>query len=91
MNRINFIWMQACCPKGSWPQLAVEYALKGETLNIEGVTVYHSGEGERALFIFSDIFGIDSGRHFVVADIFASSGYNVFLPQILNPPYDGSV
>ncbi len=55
--------MHCCCPKGSWPQLAVEYAPKGEMLNVEGVPMYHVGTGERALFIFSDIFGATSGRH----------------------------
>ena len=36
-----------------------------------------------------DIFGIDSGRHRVIADIFASKGYNVFMPELLQPYYDG--
>lgn len=80
-----------CCPKGSWPQLSVEYAPKGEVLDFDGVSVYHVGNGSRGLLIISDIFGATSGRHQVVADIFASWGYNVFLPEILNPPFTGGM
>lgn len=69
-----------CCPKGSWPQLAVDYHPKGQTKNVEGVSIYHVGEGHKPLLIISDIFGATSSRHQVVADIFASWGYNVFLP-----------
>ena len=80
-----------CCPKGSWPQLATDYVPKGETLNVEGALIYHAGEGNRVLFIVSDIFGATSGRHQAVADIFAAEGYNVYMPEILSPPYNGGM
>jgi dienelactone hydrolase len=40
------------------------------------------------LVIFSDIFGINSGRRKSVADIFASLHYNVYLPEVLVTPYN---
>ena len=69
-----------CCPKGSWPQLASDYAPKGETLDIGGVKTYHIGEGNKTIVFIEDIFGVDSGRHRAIADYFAFLGYNVFLP-----------
>jgi dienelactone hydrolase len=78
-----------CCPQGSWPQLKVDYNPKGEIQSIEGVSTYHVGSGNRVLLIVEDIFGINSGRHQVVADLFASKGYNVYLPEFLDPYYDG--
>lgn len=78
-----------CCPEGSWPQLATDYISMGEILNIEGTTVYHVGSGSKCLTIIEDIFGIDSGRHKTVADLFASFGYNVFMPELLDPIYSG--
>jgi dienelactone hydrolase len=80
-----------CCPQGSWPQLDVDYLPEGETWNIEGVTTYHKGSGTRALLIVEDIFGIYSGRHQAVADLFASKGYNVFMPEFLDPCYKGPI
>jgi dienelactone hydrolase len=53
--------------------------------------VYHIGQGERTLVIFSDIFGATSGRHRNVADLFASLHYNVYLPEILQTPYQGEI
>ena len=58
-------------------------------MDIQGVTTYHIGEGNKFLMMVEDIFGIDSGRHRVIADYFASKGYNVFMPELLNPFYDG--
>ena len=78
-----------CCPEGSWPQLAVDYAPKGEKLDVEGVSVYHIGSGNKGLVIIEDIFGTHSGRHSVIADMFASKGYNVYMPELLDPYYDG--
>lgn len=81
----------SCCPKGSWEQLHDHYKPIGEDLNIEGVPVYHSGKGDRFIVIVSDIFGASSGRHRSVADIFASLGYNVYLPEFLVTPFDGPI
>ena len=38
--------------------------------------------------MFSDIYGIYTGRHFSVADSYADLGFNVYVPQILTNPYD---
>ena len=58
-------------------------------MEIGGALVYHVGEGQRVLIIISDIFGAFSGRHLAVADTFAGLGYNVYIPEILENPYDG--
>ncbi len=76
-----------CCPVGSWEQLKVDYQPQGEDLEVDGVPLYHVGDGKRAIVIVSDIFGAKSGRHRNVADIFASLKYNVFLPEILSQPF----
>jgi len=49
------------------------------------------GQGERVLLVLEDIFGVDSGRHKAVADTYSVMGYNVYLPEFLEPPYSGSV
>lgn len=81
----------SCCPQSSWEQLTTHYVPKGQDLSINGVPVYHVGEGHRTLVIFSDIFGATSGRHRNVADIFASLHYNVYLPELLVTPYEGEI
>lgn len=69
-----------CCPKESWPELKAEYNPQGKELTLQDLTLYHVGEGHRALVLITDIFGMRSGRHRNVADLFANLGYNVFLP-----------
>lgn len=82
----------ACCPPGSWPALQVEYELKGKTIDLgEGLKVYEAGTGTKALVLFEDIFGTESGRHRTLADTFASFGYIVYLPELLDPVYQGSI
>ena len=80
-----------CCPPGSWPQLASDYTCKGKIVDADGVPVYRMGSGNKVLLIVEDIFGIQSGRHKVMADLFAGLGYNVFMPELLDPPYKGEI
>ncbi len=82
---------QHCCPPGSWPALTLTYSPIGKTEDIDGVKVYHVGEGSKVLVLFEDIFGIESGRHKSLADTYAVMGYNVYLPEFLYPPYSGSI
>lgn len=71
---------KSCCPEGSWPALKVDYVPKGKIFQLQGVDVYHVGESNRVLVVFSDIFGITSGRHQSVADTWAGFGYSVYIP-----------
>lgn len=70
----------ACCPPGSWPALQVTYEPKGNTIDLGGSKVYHSGSGSKYLILFEDIFGIDSGKHKTIADTYAQLGFNVYVP-----------
>jgi hypothetical protein len=45
-----------------------------------GFQVYEIGTGNKPLVLFEDIFGIESGRHRVIADTYASLGFKVFMP-----------
>jgi dienelactone hydrolase len=58
---------------------------------VDGLKVYHVGQGNRVLVLFEDIFGIESGRHKAIADTYAVMGFNVYLPEFLEPPYSGSI
>lgn len=69
-----------CCPPGSWPALQVDYTPKGRVVDVGGLKVYEIGSGRRALVLFEDIFGIESGRHKIIADTYANLGFTVFLP-----------
>lgn len=51
--------------------------------------MYHIGNGSRVIIIITDIFGAFTGRHQSIADTYASWGYNVYLPEILNEVYVG--
>jgi dienelactone hydrolase len=70
----------ACCPPGSWPALQVDYSPKGKNVELEGLTVYEAGSGDKALVLFEDIFGIESGRHKTIADTYAALGFRVYMP-----------
>jgi dienelactone hydrolase len=69
----------------------VNYTPKGKNVDLGGVTVYQVGTGSKALVLFEDIFGIDSGRHKTVADTYAALGFRVYLPEFLEPVYKGSI
>lgn len=81
----------ACCPPGSWPALQVDYAPQGKIIDLGGFKVYEMGAGSRALILFEDIFGIESGRHKIIADTYAALGFKVYLPEFLEPVYKGSI
>jgi len=44
-----------------------------------GLKVYEIGSG-KPLLIVEDIFGIESGRHQIMADTYANLGFHVFMP-----------
>jgi dienelactone hydrolase len=70
--------------------LQTNYKPTGTTHEVYGIKMYEAGHGKKALVIFSDIFGIDAGRHKAVADTFGMLGFNVFMPEMLSPPYTGA-
>jgi dienelactone hydrolase len=41
--------------------------------------------------MLSDIFGINTGRHKIVADTYSKLGFNVYLPEIMTIPYVGEM
>lgn len=65
------------------------YHDKGKVISEDKVSYYHSGEGEKALVMVSDIFGCHSARHHAVADTYAELGYDVYVPALLDNPYNG--
>ena len=81
----------ACCPPGSWPALQVDYTPKGKTIDVGGVKVYEAGTGNKVLVMFEDIFGTESGKHKTIADTYAALGFRVYLPELLEPFYQGSI
>eukprot|EP00961_Rhodomonas_salina_P186808 2522190-Rhodomonas_salina.1 len=73
----------SCCPPGSEPYLASNYAAKGEKKSITGVEFYSAGtpaEGKKAILIIPDIWGWDSGtisafcHHTLVAGLGTDGG-----------------
>lgn len=60
-------------------------------VNVGGFNIYEIGNGRKALVLFEDIFGIESGRHKIIADTYANLGFTVFLPEFLDPVYKGSI
>lgn len=77
------------CPPDSWPALQPNYKPTGTTHEVYGVKMYEAGHGKIGLVIFSDLFGIEFGRHKALADTIGSLGFNVFMPEMLSPPYSG--
>ena len=75
----------SCCPKGSWGALKTDEPLTGRTETVGSVEAYVSGDAgaDKALVLFVDIFGIESGRTRQIADWFAAQGYYVVVPDLL--------
>jgi len=78
---------KGCCPPGSLPASIppTDYKVKGQMEDWKGVKVYVSGNKEsktgKAIFIFSDVFGSDSGRIRQIADEWALAGYFTVIPE----------
>ena len=70
-----------CCPPGSEPTLASNYVARGVTEDVDGLPIYTIGQGEKAIIVVHDIFGVDSGRTKLICDQFADLGYLVVLPN----------
>jgi len=72
----------SCCPPGAWGKLEYnDYTPKGVVEKVDGLDIYKVGEGEKAIIWNYDIFGINAGRTKLLADLFASKGYLVLIPD----------
>jgi len=58
-----------------------DYVPKGEVKDVQGVHTYVVGEGPKAVIVFPDLFGVNSGRTKQVCDEISAWGYLVVLPD----------
>jgi len=72
-----------CCPPGSHPALSTTYADRGEQITVGGVRLYVVGErSDKAIIVYHDIFGWNSGRLREVCDTLAAQGgFLVVMPD----------
>jgi len=76
-----------CCPPASCPSSVppADYKVKGKMETWNGVKIYVSGNKEsksgKAIFIFPDVFGLNSGRIQQIADEWALAGYLTVIPE----------
>lgn len=73
-----------CCPSDSLPALTEDYAPCGQEIVLDGLKCYTVGEAGcgKAVVVYYDIFGYNSGRTKSICDQIANSGYYVILPDI---------
>lgn len=83
----------SCCPPNRVPALAnpEEYKQRGEHITIgDELKAYVIGEENlakndgKAIFVFADIFGCASGRHYAIADQLSDEGYFVVVPDLFH-------
>ncbi len=72
---------ESCCPPGCLRELKTSYKPRGVIENLDGLSVYTIGQGEKAILLIHDIFGVDSGRTKEICDEFADAGYLVVMPD----------
>lgn len=80
-----------CCPPGSIPYLEPDYAVCGEkSVTTDGqVEFYGIGTNvHKAIVIFNEPFGWNSGRVRVLADTLALEGYFVVVPRLFGLDLD---
>ena len=73
---------KSCCPPGSWPYLAADYAPKGTEDKIGDLPIYTIGQGEKAVIVIPDAFGPNAGRHKAFCDQVAEAGYLVVMVDV---------
>merc|ERR1719433_648067 len=76
----------ACCPAGSEPLLIMaDYQPAGEMVVVGGDLPCYVARPSRpshsAVIMFSDMFGIHTGRHKQMCDLLASEGFLVLCPD----------
>eukprot|EP01036_Dinobryon_divergens_P039400 gene39400-51934_t len=86
---------QSCCPENSIGFLAPSYSTKGSTnsLSPNNYDYYSVGNPsvKKAILIIPDIYGWNGGRTRNVADYFATLGYYVVVPKLLQPAMEGAI
>lgn len=78
-----------CCPVGSLPYLASDYAAKGSVVDVGGAEVYLAPAPEGAksgILMCPDVWGWNGGRVRAVADGLAEQGYMVIVGKFLVTP-----
>ena len=78
----------SCCPDGSWPALKApaDYTPKGKMVkegDVDLCTVGDASSG-KAIIVITDIFGINGGRVKGICDQYASEGFLVVMPDLLD-------
>jgi len=71
---------------------AKDYKPKGEKSELSnGVKLYTVGDKSNpAIIVLNDIFGMNCGRHYGVADSYAERGFYVLMPDVFHGETDGS-
>lgn len=74
----------ACCPPGRVALMPPDsYKPVGQKTTFGAVAGYTVGKpGSSAVVVVPDIFGMDSGRHYGIADHFANEGYYVVMVDL---------
>jgi len=72
----------SCCPPGSLGNLKLEgYTPKGVVETVDDLDLYRVGSGEKCIIWNYDIFGLNSGRTKMLADLFSDYGFLVIIPD----------
>jgi len=79
-----------CCPPGSigYAPPPADYVTKGEIIS-EPLDAYVVGAGDKAIILYPDIWGWNSGRVRAIADQLAEPGRTVIVPKVLQPALKG--
>lgn len=81
-----------CCPPNSVPAFADDYSPQGIKTTANSVEIYAAGKSRcdgKAIIIFPDIWGWDSGRTRRFADLLADVTDYVIVPKLLSPTIEG--
>ena len=75
--------MGECCPPGSIGEAPQQNeGTRGvEKATENGLNYYEVGEGKDVIVLMTDVFGWESGRHRIICDELADSGFHVFMPD----------
>ncbi|XP_059096384.1 carboxymethylenebutenolidase homolog [Tigriopus californicus] len=93
----QWVSSQSCCPEESWGELAKDpdYVEQGVVERVLDMDLYRVGNSSKCIIWNYDIFGFDSGRTRQLADLLASKGYMVIIPDYyrgtLKDPREGGV
>jgi len=82
-DKINH-WGNGCCPPGSEPALTTDYKDQGKVIEAKQLNFYTVGSGKKAVIVFHDIFGWNSGRTREVCDGLAAQGFLVVCPDFFH-------